>query len=291
MMYYSHLPNRGVLAVSGEDARDFLQGLITRDARKINPKKAIFAVLLSPQGRFLYDFFIIEREGKFLLEMEKARLPDLVKRLTMYRLRSKVQFEQLPMQVAAEWGDGAEGTYADPRLPELGWRIVFDASSRRKPGSQGLGYEVPAFAGTTEEGDYDRHRLLLGVPEGSKDLTFDRSLILEYGYDELGAVDFDKGCYVGQEVTARSKHRATLRKFIHMVRSEQPLPPKGTAVMAGAREAGLMASSSGGVGLAHLRVEEVERAHREGLPLSANGIELVAKLPGWCKTAFAPDIV
>jgi folate-binding protein YgfZ len=271
MTYYSPLPDRAVLAVFGEDARDFLQGLITKDIKKAGANHAVFAALLSPQGRFLHDFFITEHDGKLLLETDRERLPDLIKRLTMYRLRSKVQFETLDMPVTAVWGKGVQEGYADPRLPSLGARVL----------------GAPPVA---TQADYDHHRLSLAVPEGNKDLIIDRSIILEYGYDELGAVDFDKGCYVGQEVTARSKHRATLRKFIHAVQADAALPPKGTPVMAGAREAGLMASSSGALGLAHLRVEEVQRAARENIPLTALGVTLKASLPSWCRTSFAEGI-
>lgn len=137
------------------------------------------------------------------------------------------------------------------------------------------------------EDDYDSHRLSLGVPEGSRDLIPDRSLILEYGYDELHGVDFAKGCYVGQEVTARSRFRATLRKFIHCVRSDAMLPPFATPVLAGEREAGAMASSRGNIGLAFLRLEEVERAQTESLPLMAQGIPLRVNLPFWHRISFA----
>lgn len=272
MSFYAYLPDRAVLAVYGEDAREFLQGLVSNDVRDIASHHAVFAALLSPQGRFLHDFFISFQQEQFWLETDKARLPDLAKRLSMYRLRSKVTIEPLPqMQVAALWGQDVRDGYADARLSELGNRVVFEAS--------------PAFAGMS--GDYERHRLSLGVPEGAKDLIADRSILLEYGYDELGGVDFAKGCYVGQEVTARSKHRASLRKFIHQVEGQAPLAPAGTPVLAGAREAGVMASSSGGIGLAHLKVEEVTRAARENVALVAGGVMLTAKLPQWCKTAFA----
>ncbi len=272
MTHVTHLTDRAILAIAGEDARDFLQGLITKDVKAIGPGHAAFAALLSPQGRFLFDFFITEQGGVLLLDTEKARLPDLIKRLTMYRLRSKVTFTETDLQVCAAWGENAGGTYIDPRLPALGWRSI----------------EQHPSAGA--QGDYDAHRLSLAVPDSSKDLIVDRSILLEYGYDELHAVDFDKGCYVGQEVTARSKHRATLRKFIHAVEAQSPLPPKGTPVMTGAREAGIMASSSGGIGLAHLRVEEVQRAAKENTPLTAAGISLSARLPAWCKTAFAEGV-
>jgi hypothetical protein len=279
MIYYAPLTDRAVFAVSGDDAESFLQGLITNDIRKATEAQAIFAALLSPQGKFLYDFFIIRHKGKWLFDTDKARLPDLMKRLSMYRLRSKVEFAEMPeLQVMAVWGEerGARHevrgiSYADPRVPELGQRI--------------LDKEIPAFAGMTkqEPGDYDRHRLTLSVPDGARDLIPDRSLPLEYGYDELNAIDFNKGCYVGQEVTARTKHRATLRKFIHSVKADAVLPPFGTPVMAAEREIGVMAGSNVQIGLALLRVEEAVR------PLSAAGITLTASLPVWCSTSFVSD--
>jgi len=277
-MHYSPLPDRAVLAVSGDDARSFLQGLVTKAMDKVTENHAVFAALLSPQGRFLYDFFISQHENRLLLETNKERLADLLKRLKMYRLRSKVEFTELPeFSVYAVWGGDtpqkeSEIRYSDPRLPELGVRIL-----AKEPYAHG------------EQGDYDLHRLSLGVPEGSKDLAVDRSILLEYGYDELHGVDFDKGCYVGQEVTARSKHRASLRKFIHTVQAGNVLPPSGTPVLAGEREAGEMRSSNGTRGLAHLKVEEVARAAREKLPLIAAGITLTATLPGWCRTVFQSE--
>jgi tRNA-modifying protein YgfZ len=272
---YTILPDRAVLAITGTDARDFLQGLITNDIRKASPGKAVFAALLSPQGRFLHDFFITEHEDRLLLETDKARLLDLIKRLTLYKLRSRISIEALPqLQVSAIWGEesgqwsviSGQIIYADPRLPDLGMRFIAS--------------EVPASAGTTEN-DYDLHRLKLGIPEGSRDLIPERSLILEYGYDELNGVDFTKGCYVGQEVTARTHHRAQLRKFIHCVQSDTPLPPFATPILAGNREAGTMASSQGTLGLAFLRLEEVERAYAESAPLTTQGVPLQAKLPDW----------
>ena len=275
-MAYSILQDRAVLAVSGEDARAFLQGLITNDIHKVTEKQAVFAALLSPQGRFLFDFFITEQDGQLLLETDKARLPELKKRLMMYRLRSKIECEERPeLQVYAVWGQGSgirdQLGYTDPRLPKLGTRILSE--------------EIPDFA-TMTKGDYDAHRISHGVPEGSKDLIIDRSILLEYGYDELHAIDFAKGCYVGQEVTARSKHRATLRKFLHQVLADTPLPASGTLVLAGEQEAGVMAGSVGNAGLALLRVEAVQK----GTKLEAAGIALKANLPSWCNTSFAEAV-
>jgi len=268
---YTPLPERAVLAITGEDAKPFLQGLITNDINKVTEEQAIFAALLSPQGKFLYDFFIIEHEGKLLFDIEKARMPEFIKRLTMYRLRSKVEFtpmEQLQVTVMSG-GDTDRGDicFIDPRLGALGVRIISESAVQ-----------------ADELGDYNRHRLMLGVPDGARDLTPDRSLLLEYGYDELNAIDYAKGCYVGQEVTARTKHRATLRKFIHCVTGEGNLPPAGTAVMANGHEIGTMASSKEDIGLAILRVAEANGA------LISDGISLKARLPEWRTASFAEEV-
>jgi folate-binding protein YgfZ len=268
------LSDRAVLAVCGADARDFLQGLISNDIRKVSAGRALFAALLSPQGKFLFDFFIVEYEGALLLETDKARLPQLQKRLLMYKLRAKIELAVMPeMQVSAGWGGEAarDGliTYADPRLAELGWRSIHKADA----------------SASSEMDAYERHRIGLGVPEGSKDLVADRSLLLEYGYDELNAIDFAKGCYVGQEVTARTKHRASLHKFIHIVEASKPLPSPGTPILCGPREVGVLCGSVGTLGLALLRVDEVARATPK-TPLTCEGVPLQARLPHWCKTAF-----
>lgn len=267
MNHIALLTDRAVLAVYGEDARTYLQGIITNDIRKVTPDNAVFSALLSPQGKYLFEFFIIEHDGALLLETDKARLPELIKRLSMYRLRAKVTFEEKPeWNVAAIWGKAnmqrADSiTYTDPRHPALGQRIL---------------YKMPAFTGM-DEGDYEAHRLSLGIPEGGKDLIVDRSILLEYGYDHLNAIDFTKGCYVGQEVTARSKHRATLHKYIHCVAAEKPLPPAGTVITSNGRELGDMRSSSGTIGLAVLRKEDAALSPQ----LDAGGITIRAQLPAW----------
>lgn len=260
-MSISLLSDRSVLAVSGEDARSYLQGIITNDIHKATAEKAVFAVLLSPQGKYLFEFFIIEHEGRLLLETDKARLPDLIKRLMMYRLRAKVVFEEVAaLQVAAVWNEApvAGIAYDDPRLPALGKRVLT---------SQAL----------KSIADYDAYRISLGVPEGGKDLIVDRSILLEFGYDHLHAIDFKKGCYVGQEVTARSKHRATLHKYIHCVSADFPLPPSGTIIMSNGRELGEMRSSCGTTGLALLRTADAALSQQ----MLAGNIPIRAGMPQW----------
>lgn len=274
------LSERSVIAVSGDDARVFLQGLITNDVNKVDNGNGVFAVLLSPQGKFLYDFFITEHEGKLLLDIAKSGQDELIKRLNMYKLRSKVEIYAMPeLRVAAQWGEALYGglageilqgkiwedapyiiKYHDPRLPQLGVRVI-----------------SANILDMTDTNEYNHNRLMLAIPEGNKDLTHNRSLPMEWAYDKLNAIDFNKGCYVGQEVTARSKHRATLRKMVHMVIANTGLPPYGTTIMTGDREVGHMASSEGSIGLAILDIETVNSRAR----LTCDGIEIEAKLPDW----------
>lgn len=264
------LSDRGVLAVAGEDARDFLQGVITNDIRQVAPGKAVFSALLTPQGKYLFEFFITQHESELWLETDKAHIPELLKRLTMYRLRAKVSFEHKgDVIVAACWGDGTVPAsviahYTDPRHAMLGTRVLAKQADE-------IYFSID---------DYDLHRLTLGIPEGGKDLTPERSLLLEYGYDHLHAVDFTKGCYVGQEVTARSKHRATLHKYIHQVTSETLLPPAGTPVMLDGKQVGEMCSSVGMIGLAILRTQDVA-----GKTPSAGEAQLRIHLPQWLPAA------
>lgn len=263
------LAGRAVLAIEGEDVRGFLQGLVSNDMRRVAPGALVFSALLSPQGKFLFEFFVAEHEGALLLDTQKARLPELVKRLTMYRLRAKVTFaERNDLSVAAFWDNapaapGALLACPDPRHPALGLRAFYTS----------------APPGLTD--DYDAHRIALAIPEGGVDLIPDRALLLEYGYDHLHAVDFAKGCYVGQEVTARSKHRATLHKYIHAVSAESPLPAPGTKVTANGRELGELRSAAGPQGLALLRWQDVAAAQQAGAELSAEGVAIKAQLPSW----------
>ncbi len=288
--HYSFLPDRAVIAISGEDARSFLQGIITNDIYKVSENTAVFAAILSPQGRFLHDFFIIESQEKLFLETEKSSLPDLLKRLKMYKLRSNVEIEERPeLKVGVTFSlKGGEYsspssltltpseevvvenssayprnsfTYQDPRHSELGTRII--------------GENLPIES----TGDYDLHRLKLAIPEGSKDLIVNRSLPVEWAYEKLHGVDFNKGCYVGQEVTARSVHRASLHKYIHSVKANSKLPPAGTKIMAGEKEAGIIASSHSNIGLALLNMEAVANSKE----LLCESVSMSAEIPTWAK--------
>ena len=265
------LPERGVIAISGDDRKPFLQGLITNDINKATEKEAIFAALLSPQGKFLYDFFITQYQDQILLETDKSSISELIKRLQMYKLRSKVEITLLEEWAVmgnweigklGNWGENDVIAYNDPRHLQLGKRILFPAS------------RLPDFPTSSS---YEAHRLTLGIPEGSKDLTKDKSLPMEWGYEQLGAIDFTKGCYVGQEVTARSKHRATLHKTICQIRSAQALPAKGIPLWQGGKEVGYVASSDNTIGLALLQKEAIAK----GDVLTPDNLQVSTKLPDW----------
>ena len=285
------LEDRGILAVSGLDRRPFLQGLVSNDVDKVSPTAARYAAFLTAQGKYLHDFMMVEAGESIWLDMEAARLGDLKRRLSMYRLRARVSLdERSDLAVAAIFGAGEAailglpsesgaarpfGTgvvFIDPRLASLGARAILPRENARA---------ALADAGIAETGFdiYDRLRLSLGIPDGSRDLVLEKSILLESGFDELNGVDWQKGCYIGQELTARTRYRGLVKKRLTPVRIEGPAPPPGAAVTADGREIGEMRSSRGGLGLALLRIEPV----REGKMLAAGESILVPVRPAWMR--------
>ena len=283
------LEDRGVLAVEGPDGRSFLQGLITNDVEKVDEDRAIWAALLTPQGKFLHEFTIFQTEPEvLLLDCEAARLEDLKKRLSLYKLRSKVTVRDVSESrfVAAFFGEGAldrlglpseagksapldGGRVAvDPRLGELGARAVMIRSD--VPPALNL----QGFARATRA-DYDHLRISLGVPDGSRDLQVEKAILLENGFDELHGIDWDKGCFMGQELTARTRYRGLVKKRLLPVHFEGPTPASGSQVTCDGKDAGTVFSSIGDQGLALLRLERLKG------PLLAGGTELTPLLPDW----------
>ena len=288
--YCAVLEDRGVLEVTGADRRDFLQGLVSNDVAKATPDRALYAALLTAQGKYLHDFFVVAIGEALYLDGEAARLADLKRRLALYKLRAKVNLAEASDRyvVAAAFGEGsldalglpaergaaapfADGiAYVDPRLVELGARMLLQRTAGATP-LTARGFRPSDTAA------YDRLRLSLGVPDGSRDLAVEKAILLESGFDELNGVDWQKGCYVGQELTARTKYRALIKKRLMPVAVEGPLPAPGTPVMAGDQEAGEMRSGRDGIGLALLRLEAIG----DGRPLTAAGAKLTPQRPSW----------
>ena len=280
MARYVRLDDRAVLSVSGGDASGFLQGLVTNDIGKLDGGPAIHAALLTPQGKYLFDFLIFRRDATFCLDCEAEARPALAKRLAMYKLRADVAIDAaLPDPVHALFGDGAEAAarriegaeiFADPRSPALGARVV---GARGEAALRRAGIEEAARA------DYDALRIANGIPDGRRDLVPEKSLLLEYGFDELNGVDFEKGCYVGQEVTARMKHRKLVRKRLVPVRIEGAAPDPGTPVYRDSIAVGEIRSSAGALGLAWLRIDAIE----SGDALHAATATIRPQKPDWAK--------
>jgi folate-binding protein YgfZ len=287
------LDDRGILAVSGNDRRVFLQGLVSNDVEKVGPTQARYGALLTAQGKYLNDFMMIEFGGALWLEAEARRLSDLKRRLSIYRLRAKAALEEKPeLAVAVVFGKGALAVmglseepgaarsfasgvaFIDPRLAALGVRCILPREDIRRA-LEGAGLAETGFP------IYDRLRLELGIPDGGRDLVPEKSILLEAGFDELNGVDWQKGCYIGQELTARTKYRGLIKKRLMPVEIDGPAPAPGTIVTADGREVGEMRSSSDGLGLALLRIEPVV----EGKPLKAGTTTLVATTPSWMRLA------
>ena len=252
---------------------------------------ARYAALLTAQGKYLHDFIMVEAGESIWLDTEASRLADLKRRLSVYRLRAKVSLEQQSgLVVAAVFGEGGPAALGlpetpgaarsfgsavalvDPRLTALGARAILPRE-RARPVLTELGFAEANFEA------YDRLRLALGIPDGSRDLVAEKSILLEAGFDELNGVDWQKGCYVGQELTARTKYRGLIKKRLMPVEIHGPVPGAGTLVTADGREVGEMRSSREGLGLALLRIEPV----LEGRRLAAGEALLVPVRPAWLR--------
>ena len=285
------LPERGLVKISGPEAKSFLNALVSNDVEKVAPNQAVYAALLTPQGKFLFDFLIVESGDSLLLDCEGGRQSELQRRLTLYKLRAKIEISdaRAAFTIGAVFGDGALDAVGlpaqlghvkpyggglvlvDPRLVALGARVILPAEHA------GAALEEAGIP-LASAAEYDLHRLKLGVPDGSRDMAVDKALLLEANFESLHGVDFAKGCYVGQELTARTKHRGLLKKQLFVVRGADPLPEAETPVMLDGKEAGTMRSIQGGLGLALLRLELVDIARSEGRKLLAgeSPIELLA---------------
>jgi len=291
MAYYSVLPHRALVSLTGSESATFLQGLVSNDMRKVERGGVIWAALLTPQGKFLHEFFVFPLNGVIYLECERERRDDLVTRLSRYKLRSKVNIApDDDMIVGVAWGDGADTAlglsdaddamrasdegliYRDPRLRDAGARWALNANAAT---------DVLKTAGLEEKSpeDFDGHRLALGLPDGSRDLEIEKALLLESGFKELHGVDFNKGCYMGQELTARTHYRALIKKRLMPVAIEGDVPQPGTSLTANGKDAGEMKSAWGNHGLALVRLDVWKNAG-EG-PLQSGDAEISPIVPSW----------
>jgi tRNA-modifying protein YgfZ len=261
------LPDRGVIELAGEDRASFLQGLVSNDVTLAAPGRAVWTALLTPQGKWLADFFIFADGERLLLEVERAQVEMLVQRLGRFRLRSKISLADRSdaWRVYAAWSGEPSvpaGAVAapDPRLPAAGWRIV----------------APDAMETTASAQAWDAHRIALGLPDGSRDLEPEKSVLLEAGFDELHGVSWTKGCYMGQELTARTKYRGLVKRRLVPVAVDGPLPPSGTPITRGGTEVGAMRSGCGAAGIAQLRLDAIGAD-----ALQCGDALLRPRVPGW----------
>lgn len=274
MTEWTWAANRGVVRVGGADAEEFLQGLVSNDVAKAEPDKAVYAALLTPQGKFLHDFFVLRSDEDFLLDCDGERRADLLQRLKRYKLRAKVDLadETDVWRVAVAWGEGDAPewdetvlAYPDPRLAALGFRALVPAD---------------AAAGLQPTGDfaaYERLRRSLGVPSAPEELQVDKSFLMESGFDELNGIDWQKGCYVGQEVTARTKYRGLVRRRLTPVTISDGSQAGQGLVLQDGRDVGDLRSCQDGVGLAMLKLEALDT----DAPMLCDGAVLTPARPVW----------
>ena len=286
-MKAAFLPDRGVVKVSGEDARNFLNGLITADIAELRPGQAKFGALLTPQGKIIIDFLITEAPaghgGGFLIDAPRALAKGLADKLGFYKLRAKVTVENLSdsMGVLAAW-DGESTTtpdlaFADPRNTSLGWRILIPEELKQKL-AELIGADL------VDSSAYEAHRIATGVPRGGLDFMYGDAFPHETNMDRLHGVDFDKGCYVGQEVVSRMQHRGTARTRTVKIILDGPSPEAGATILAGEKQVGTIGSTAGQNGLALVRVDRVADALNAGLPLTAGGLSLRLTEPDVVRT-------
>ncbi len=287
---------RAVIALTGEDRVSFLQGLVSNDVAKATPDQALWAAFLTPQGKFLHEFFIVDDGERLLLAPEAERSAELIKRLTLYKLRSKVEIAETDLVMVALYGEDAPAAlgldaergrarswgggvvFVDPRHAEIG-AVGFLPRETCESALADAGFE----AGSQD--DYDARRIALGLPDGSRDLEPEKAMLLEAGFDELGGVDWNKGCYMGQELTARTKYRGLVKRRLLPLSFEGTPPEAGEAITQAGKEVGRLrsvapdAKGSGGRALAELRLAALGKVGES--PLKCGDTDMAVALPDW----------
>jgi len=282
MTGYHIAEDRAVLRISGADRIEFLQGVVSNDVAKAGNDRGVWAAFLTPQGKYLHDFFLAAEGGSILLDCERARADDLRKRLRRYTLRSDARVEAADDLVvaltAAEPVPTPDGAvcFPDPRHPDAGRRLI---------GERGAAERALAAAGLTPADplDWDRRRLALGLPDGSRDLEVERSTLAEANADLLGGIDWEKGCWMGQEVTARMHYRGLAKRRLTPMRADGPVPPRGAAVERDGKPVGECRSSAGGLVMALVRTDAIDEAETG---LRSGETRLHPAPPEWLKAAL-----
>ncbi len=279
----AELSERGVVAAGGPDARKFLNDLITAEIGRADGG-AVYGGLLTPQGKILFDFIVFADGDRFLFDLPRNLAADFIRRLGFYRLRAKVEIADLSgeLSVLAAWGGAVappvDGLVAaDPRLPALGFRAIV-----WRGGATAAGHDPAGDA------DYHAHRIALGIPEGGKDFAFGEAYPHDADMDQLGGVDFDKGCYIGQEIVSRMEHRGTARR--RFIIAEGKALTAGAEILAGDRAIGTLGSTSGDIGLALVRLDRAREAMDKGVPITAAGVPVALTLPPWARFGWPSTV-
>ena len=262
---YARLASRALIRVTGPDWRAFLQGLLTQDVETLSEGELRFAALLTPQGRLMFDLFVLGEAEGALLDVAADRREAIILRLSMYRLRAKVEIAADDRTVSALWNGTGPGFVVDPRLPALGGR--------------GYGAALPADATEADEAAYNAHRLSLGVP-GPADWGEEKTYPIEANFDLLNGIDFKKGCFVGQETTSRMKRRGQIKTRMLPITFDGAPPAPGSEVLAGELRAGEVLSGLGGRAMAALRLDRID-----GASLTVEGRSVTVERPGWFEAA------
>jgi folate-binding protein YgfZ len=286
------LADRGLLRIGGEDRIAFLQGLVSNDVAPAAGDRVVYAAFLTPQGKFLHDLFVAGIGEAVFLDCEAGRREDLLQRLMRHRLRSRIEISDVTGTFAvavafdgAERAGGEPGAakpfaagvaYADPRLAGAGWRFVLPRAEATAD-LRAAGFEL------VEPEAYDRWRLALGLPDGSRDIAVDKDVLLECGFEELNGVDWRKGCYLGQEVTARTKYRGLVKKRLLPVQLTGPAPAPGTPVLLAGRVVGEIRSTSGELAMAMLRLDSLAAVEAGAGDLAAGDARLTPRKPAWMR--------
>ncbi len=267
------LENRSVIEIGGEDARDFLQGILTNDIEDTKQGRAIYAGLLTPQGKLLFDFLILKHNDTYLVDVEASQVDDLLKRLMFYKLRAKVDLKALPQAVicaSIEGSSAANGdaiSYADPRFEKMGSRVLM------------LGGGDEGCAPDTDK--WLAHRIKHGIPQAPGDFEHGNCFPHDIAMDQLNGIGFQKGCYVGQEVVSRIQHRGTARKRPMIVKAQGDLPSAPSDIKADGATIGRLGSAFGQLGLAEIRLDRAVKALEADKLFDVNGTQVELRRPAW----------